>query len=101
MVVVVKGELRGVGSMRGLCSPDRFQWQRSSGHFLRYQAAVGHRDHHLAPSRATLRVAFRFRCASAVLSFRPGQRLAVGKLGWCGCATGPEAGVVVDEHPGR
>jgi hypothetical protein len=27
------------------------------------------------------------------LSPRPGQRLAVGKLGWCGCATGILAGI--------
>jgi hypothetical protein len=40
------------------------------------------------PSRTTLRVAFRFRCASVVLTLHPGQGLARGKLGRCGCATG-------------
>jgi hypothetical protein len=42
--------------------------------------------------------AARLRCASAALSLRPGQGLARGKLGRCGCATGLRAGVVVDEH---
>ena len=35
------------------------------------------------------------------LSLGPGQGLAGGKPGRCGCATGPEAGVVVDEDAGR
>ena len=54
------------------------------------------------PSRplmtATTRAALVLQVRVGNLSLRPGQGLAPGKLGRCGCATGPEAGVVIDEH---
>ena len=45
-----------------------------------------------ATTTAALGAPCRFRCASAFLSLRSGQELAVGKLGQYGCAPGPWTG---------